>query len=174
MARRLTLFLVLALALFSALAMTPAPAVAGEEEDAAKAESAVRDFEERIEQIATELTSIRRDLEKLTREMVEGETGRIFVFLKGKVSDWSDRSVELRVDEEVVMARPLTAAELDVMSRDLPLEILDIRLPAGEHTISIAGGGEAVPPPVPMKVVRATMASWVAEWESGSVRWREE
>jgi hypothetical protein len=172
MRRFISLWLLLA-AVLAAVAVAR-PARAGEEEDAAKAEGAVRDFEERIEKIAEELTDIRRELESITREMVEGETGRVFIFLRSKVSDWADRSVELVIDDRKVLSRPLTSAELDVLSRDLPLEIFEIRLPEGEHTIQIGGAGETAPAPMPMKVTRATMMSWVAQWESGSVKWKAE
>lgn len=147
---------------------------AAENKDAAKAESAVKDYEERIEQVAKEIEDIRDELEALTREMVEGETGRVLFFLKGKVSDWNDRGLELTLDGKTLFSRPLSPAELDVLGRGLPLELVEIRLPAGSHQVTLAEMGEKKPQSVEITVERAKINAWVAKSEGASLEWSAE
>ncbi len=132
----LTLLMVAAI-----ISISPPETFAGEKEDARKAEESVRNYEERIESLAKEVAQIRADLETLTREMLEGETGRVFVFMKARVSDWKDRGVALVIDGKTVFSRPLTTSELSVLGGDLPLEILDIRLTAGNHEVALGAVG---------------------------------
>lgn len=150
-----------------------APALAADS-DAVMAEGAVRDYEDRIEKVASEIDQVRRELESLTREMVEGETGRTLIFLKGKASDWSDRGVSIMLDGKLVFSRLLSPAELDAVSRGLPLELLEIRLVAGKHKVALSALGEADARNVEMSVKRATLNSWIAEAEGGSVQWSAE
>jgi hypothetical protein len=151
------------------------PVRAAEDEDAAKAEGAVRDYEERIEEVAKEIESIRRELESLTKEMVEGDIGQAIVFLKGKASDWSDRGVSVKVDGKVVFGRPLSSAELDVLARGLPLELVELRLAAGSHKVGLSALGdkrEMTASELPVK--RAVVNSWIADTEGGTVTWAAE
>lgn len=144
------------------------------DQDAAMAESAVRDYEDRVEKVANEIDQVRRELETLTREMVEGETGRTLIFLKGKASDWSDRGVAIMLDGKLVFSRLLSPAELDAVSRGLPLELIELRLVAGKHKVALSAMGEANARNVEMAVKRASLNSWVAEAEGGTVQWTAE
>ena len=110
-----------ALLLASFLAVSAARAA---EDEKSRADKAVRDYEERIDKVATDIEQVRRELETVTREMVEGETGRTLVFLKGKATDWSDRGVQVVLDGKTVFARLLSPSELDAVSRGLPLELV--------------------------------------------------
>lgn len=142
--------------------------------DARKAETAVRDYEGRIEKVAEEIDAIRKELEALTREMVEGETGRVFIFLKGKASDWGDKGISLTLDGREVFGRPLTTAELDVLSRDLPLELLEIRLGAGEHEVALSELGARKVKIEKLNVKRASIVSWTVNTHEGKPQWSEE
>lgn len=144
------------------------------DQDAAMAEGAVRDYEDRVEKVANEIDQVRRELETLTREMVEGETGRTLIFLKGKASDWSDRGVAIMVDGKLVFSRLLSPAELDAVSRGLPLELIELRLVAGKHKVALSAMGEANARNVEMSVKRASLNSWVAEADGGTVQWTAE
>ncbi len=143
----------------------------GAAKDADRAESAVRDYEERIEEVAKEIQAIRRDLEALTREMVEGETGRVFIFLSGKASKWSKKGVSVELDGADVFSRPLTDSELDVLGRDLPLELLEIRLGAGPHTVLLTPIGKKSGEPEELIVKRGEVNSWIAKTEGKTVQW---
>lgn len=142
--------------------------------DSALAESAVRDYEDRIEKVANEIDQIRRELDLLTREMVEGETGRALIFLKGKASDWSDRGVTITLDGKTVLSRLLSPAELDAVSRGLPLELLEVRLLAGKHKVALYPMGEGNPRTVDMQVKRAALTSWIAETDGNNIQWSAE
>lgn len=162
--------LLTALALLLLIGSAPAFAA----DDAAMAEGAVRDYEDRIEKVAVEIDQVRRELETLTREMVEGETGRTLLFLKGKASDWSDRGVLVQVDGKTLFSRLLSPAELDAVSRGLPLELLDVRLVAGKHKVALTYMGDINPRSVELSVKRATQNTWVAEAEGQTVQWSAE
>ena len=164
--------MVLAFLLVTLIGAPAALRAAGD--DAAVAEGAVRDYEDRVEKVANEIDQVRKELDAVTREMVEGETGRTLVFLKGKASDWSDRGISITLDGKLVFSRLLSPAELDAVSRGLPLELLEVRLNAGKHKISLSPMGEANPRSVELSVKRATLNSWIAEAEGGTVQWAVE
>lgn len=163
------LFCLLALALTAVFQ----PVLAAED-DAAQTDKAVRDYEERIEKVAAEIENIKIDLDLLTREMVEGETARTLIFLKGKASDWNDRGVNVVVDGKTVFSRLLSPAELDAVSRGLPLELIDLRLNAGKHKVALSAMGEAKARNVELNVKRAAVNAWTAEVEGGMVQWTAE
>ena len=164
MMKKLTVLLLLA-------CCAAVPGWAKELTDAEKAEKSVHDYEERIERIAGEVETIREELEALAREMVEGETGRVLIFMKGKASDWSDRGIELALDGKPIFSRPLSTSELDVLSRGLALEIFEIRLTSGEHNISLYEMGTEPPEPVPMPVKRAELNSWTVNIRDENTEW---
>lgn len=143
-------------------------------DDSALAESAVRDYEDRIEKVANEIDQIRRELDLLTREMVEGETGRALIFLKGKATDWSDRGVTITLDGKTILSRLLSPAELDAVSRGLPLELVEVRLLAGKHKVALFPMGEGNPRTVEMQVKRAAFTSWIAETDGNNIQWSAE
>ncbi|PLX42713.1 MAG: hypothetical protein C0608_01220 [Deltaproteobacteria bacterium] len=172
MQRFLLIFMAFALA-FMALSVT-SPAFADEKEDAANAERAVKNYEERVEELSKEVASIREELEDLTRQMLEGETGRVFIFMRGRVSDWVDRAIALDIDGETLISRPLTPAELNVLGGDLPLEIIELRLAAGEHSLLFGPRDELMAQPVKMKVERAKRLTWIVTYEDGTARWEVE
>ena len=160
-----------ALLLASFLAVSAARAA---EDEKSRADKAVRDYEERIDKVATDIEQVRRELETVTREMVEGETGRTLVFLKGKATDWSDRGVQVVLDGKTVFARLLSPSELDAVSRGLPLELVETRLTAGKHKISLSSMGDQKAKAIEMVVKRATVNSWIAETDGGSIQWSAE
>lgn len=149
-------------------------ALAGEVEDSAKAESSVKNFEERLEGLSKELAAIRYELESLTKEMLEGETGTVRVFLKGKASDFADRGIFLEIDGKMVVSKPFTPAELNVLSSELPLELCEVRLGAGPHKTLFYPMGTVVPPPSPVNVARGKMNTWIVTFEGGAAQWSEE
>lgn len=142
--------------------------------DGSRADTAVRDYEEQIEKVAAEIDSIRRELETVTREMVEGETGRTIIFIKGKATDWNDRGIQVVLDGKTVFSRFLTPSELDAMSRGLPLELLEIRLQAGKHRVALSAMGQDKPKSMELTVKRAVINSWVAETDGGGIQWAAE
>ncbi len=164
MMKRLTVFILLALC-------AAAPGWAKELTDAEKAEKSVRDYEERIERIAGEVETIREELEALAREMVEGETGRVLIFMKGKASDWSDRGLSLALDGKVIFSRPLSTSELDVLSRGLALELFEVRLTSGEHAVNLYEMGTEAPEPVSMIVKRAAINAWTVNIQDENTEW---
>ncbi|PLX44786.1 MAG: hypothetical protein C0609_04890 [Deltaproteobacteria bacterium] len=171
--RRVLLILTLFAMAFTVLGAASS-AFADEKEDAANAERAVKNYEERVEELSKEVASIREELEDLTRQMLEGETGRVFIFMRGRVSDWVDRAVALDIDGETLVSRPLTPAELNVLGGDLPLELLELRLAAGEHSLLFGPKGELMAQPVKMKVERAKRLTWIVTYEDGTARWEVE
>jgi hypothetical protein len=149
-------------------------AFAGEAEDAAKAETAVKNFEDRLEGLSKELASIRQELEGLTKEMLEGETGVAQVFLKAKAGDLSDKSVSLSIDDKLLFSRPLTPAELNVLSSELPLELGKMRLGAGDHKVLLQLLGSPPEEPSKMPVARGRQNTWIVTIEDGKAGWNAE
>lgn len=149
-------------------------AFAGEAEDAAKAETAVKNFEGRLEGLSKELASIRLELEGLTKEMLEGETGVAQVFLKAKAGDMTDKGVSLSIDDKLLFSRPLTPAELNVLSSELPLELGKMRLGAGDHKVLLQVLGSPPDEPSKMTVARGRQNTWIVTVEDGKAGWNAE
>ncbi len=168
-----TFLIALLLLLGVGFASLPA-ALAGEAEDSAKAEASVKNFEERLEGLSKELSSVRYELENLTKEMLEGETGAVRVYLKGKTSDFADKGVFLEVDGKMLLSRPFTAAELNVLGSDLPLELSELRLGAGEHKALFYPMGSVVPQSSKINVERAKLNTWIVTFEGGAAQWSAE
>ena len=96
------------------------------------------------------------------------------LFLDGPAPAFKEKGVSLSVDGKVVVSRPLSAAEADVLTRGLPLELIELRVPAGEHTVSLAPlGGEPLAP-APLRAERGKVSSWVATAGAAGVEWRAE
>jgi len=134
----------------------------------------VRDYEARLEEISKEIRDIRKEVEALVNEIAEGEYGRVFIFIEGPAPAVRDAGVSLSLDGKPILSRPLTPAELDVLNRGLPLELFSGRLPAGEHLVSLAPLGAALPSPTSMRAERGRISSWVAKTAGPALEWRLE
>jgi hypothetical protein len=139
-----------------------------------RSESAVSDYEARLEEISKEILEIRRELEAIVTEVAGGEMGRVFVFLESAVAEWKIKGVTVAVDGKTVFSRAFTDAELDVLDRGLPLELIELRLPAGEHRVTIARLGDDLPEPEVFAVKRGDLNSWLADVGDAGVTWRAE
>jgi len=135
---------------------------------------AVADYEARLEEIAREVESIRKELESLVAEVVEGEAGRVHVFVDGLPPAWEGAGVALFLDGIPVFSRPLTAAERSVLERGLPLELGAWRLLAGEHRVSLVPLGGEPGEGHPFPVSRGTTTAWVASPAESGMEWRAE
>jgi len=135
---------------------------------------AVSDYEARLEDISREVESIRQELEALVAEVVEGEAGRVHVFVEGLPPAWNGAGVALYLDGVSVFSRPFTTAEQEVLKRGLPLELGAWRLLAGDHRVSLvplggeAGEGQSFPVP------RGSTKAWVATPGETGFAWRVE
>jgi hypothetical protein len=127
-----------------------------------------------LEEISKEIMEIRRELEALVTEVAGGEMGKVFVFLGSPVAEWETKGVKVVVDGKTVFSRPFTEAELDVLQRGLPLELVELRLPAGEHRVALARLGADLPEPEVFAVPRGGLTSWVADVSDAGVTWRAE
>lgn len=137
-------------------------------------ESAVTDYEARLEQISKELLTIRRELETLVAEVVQQDLGRVFIFIKTPLPAWEEAGVAVAVDGKTVFSRTFTPAELDVLKRGLPLELADLRLPAGVHRVSLNVPGEPPSEPESLTVKRGSLTSLVAAGVESGVKWHIE
>jgi len=135
---------------------------------------AVADYETRLEEIAKEVASIREELEALVAEVVEGEAGRVHVFLDKLPTPWNGQGFALYLDGTRVFSRPFTPAEQHVLERGLPLELGAWRLLAGEHRAALVPLGEAPGDGYPFTVSRGTIAAWVASPGEAGMAWRVE
>ena len=135
---------------------------------------AVGDYEARLEEIAKEVASIRQELEGLVAEVVEGEAGRVHVFIDNLPPAWKGEGLALFLDGTLVFSRPLTPAEQSVLERGLPLELGAWRLLAGEHRTALVRLGEEPGPGHPFQVSRGTLAAWVASPSESGMVWRAE
>lgn len=133
---------------------------------------AVRDYEGRLEEISKEVQDIRRELEQLVQEIVEGEMGRLVLFLEGPAPAFRDKGVALSVDGKDVLSRPLSPAEIDVLTRGLPLELAELRVPAGEHPVSLGPLTGQAPPLASVTAERGKVSSWIAKPGAEGVEWR--
>lgn len=134
----------------------------------------VRDYEVRLEEISKEVQDIRRELEGLVQAVVEGETGRLFVFLEGVTPELRERGASLTVDGKTVFSRPFNPSELDVLARGLPLELAELRVSAGEHRVKLGSLGGAEPETDVVRVARGAVSSWVAKPGPKGMEWRVE
>lgn len=134
----------------------------------------VRDYEVRLEEISKEVQDIRREIEKLVQEVVEGETGRLFLFLEGAPPEFREKGATLIVDGKTVFSRPFTPAELDVVAKGLPLELAELRVTAGEHRVVLRPLGGKEDEPEVIKVDRGKVSSWVAKPGPKGLEWRSE
>lgn len=134
----------------------------------------VKDYEGRLEEIAREVQDIRRSLEELVQEVVEGEMGRLALFLDGPAQGFAEKGVSLAVDDQLVVSRPLAPAEIDVLGRGLPLELAELRVTAGEHRVSLGPLGAAPTEPATVTAVRGKVSSWVAKAGPSGLEWRAE
>ncbi|MBE0618486.1 MAG: hypothetical protein IH608_11255 [Proteobacteria bacterium] len=135
---------------------------------------AVADYEARLEEISKEVAAIRRELESLVAEVVEGEAGRAFVFLERPGAGWKQKGAVLTLDGKMVFSRPFTAAELDVLERGLPLELGEWRLPAGDHRVALGILGQEPQEEAVLGVSRGAHTAWVATPTEAGVAWRAE
>lgn len=135
---------------------------------------AVRDYDTRLEEIAREVQEIRRELEGLVQDVVEGETGRVLLFLEGPAQAIRDKGVSLTFDGKTVVSRPLSPAELDVLTRGLPLELAELRVQAGDHRVTLAPLGTPPGEPGTVRAERGKIASWLAKVGEAGVEWRVE
>ncbi len=135
---------------------------------------AVRDYEAQLEQVSKEIREIRRETESLVQELVEGETGRVFLFLEGPAAGIKEVGASVTVDGKAVLSRAFTAAEQDVLGRGLPLQLVDLRLPAGEHKVTLAPLGVAAGKPASLRAERGKVSSWVAKSAGAGLEWRAE
>lgn len=138
------------------------------------APQALSDYEARLEEIAHEVTAIRAELETLVAEVVEGESGRAFVFLERPGAEWKRAGVTLTLNGQRVFSRPFTPAELDVLERGLPLELGEWRLLAGEHQLALGRLGQEAPEAATLTLSRGAIAAWVAVPGEAGVEWRAE
>lgn len=138
------------------------------------APDALSDYEARLEQIAREVSAIRSELEALVAEVVEGESGRAFVFLERPGVEWKRAGVTLALNGQRVFSRPFTPAELDVLERGLPLELGEWRLLAGEHRLALGRLGQEAPEAATLTLSRGATAAWVAVPGETGVEWRAE
>lgn len=134
----------------------------------------VTEYESKLESIATEIQQIRQELEALAEELAEPEVGRVFVFLGSAPARVREQGVTVQVDERIVFSRPFTPAEQDVLSRGLPLELVELRLLPGEHGVSIQPLDGEPTVPATFSVERAVLASWVAQISASGVTWQRE
>jgi len=153
--------------LFLVLIVAPAPG-------AGPAGDAVADYEARLEEIAQEVASIRQELEGLVAEVVEGEAGRVHVFIDKLPLTWNGEGLALFLDGTPVFSRPLTPAEQSVLERGLPLELGAWRLLAGEHRAALVRLGEEPGPGHPFQVSRGSLVAWVASPSESGMVWRAE
>ena len=135
---------------------------------------AVRDYDTRLEEIAREIQDIRREVEGLVQDVVEGETGRVLLFLEGPAQAIRDKGVSLTFDGKTVASRPLSPAELDVLARGLPLELAELRVQAGDHRVTLAPLGSSPGEPATVRAERGKVVSWMAKIEEAGVEWRSE
>jgi hypothetical protein len=133
---------------------------------------AVKEYEGRLEELSKEVQDIRRELEQLVQEVVEGEMGRLILFLEGPAPAFKDKGVELSVDGKPVASRPLSPAEIDVLTRGLPLELAELRVAAGDHQVSLGPLAGEPAPPVQVKAERGKVTSWIAKVGTAGMEWR--
>ncbi len=136
--------------------------------------SAVADYEARLEEISKEVSAIRRELETLVAEVVEGEAGRVLVFLERPGPEWKQKGATLLLDGKRVFSRTFTPAELDVLERGLPLELGEWRLLAGDHRVALGMLGLEPPEGATLAVSRGVNSAWVATPGPDGVAWRVE
>lgn len=134
----------------------------------------VRDYEVRLEELSKEVQDIRREIEKLVQEVVEGETGRLFLFLEGATPEFREKGVSLSIDGKTVFARALTPAEIDVLGKGLPLELAELRVAGGEHRVALVPLGAGSEEAETLKTERGKVASWVARPGPKGLEWRSE
>lgn len=138
------------------------------------APGAVRDYDARLEEIAREVQQIRQELDLLVQDVVEGETGRVLLFLEGPAQDMRDKGVSLSFDGKTVVSRPLSPAELDVLGRGLPLELAELRVTAGDHRVELSPLGGQPGASHTVQAERGKVVSWVAKVGAAGVEWRAE
>ncbi len=134
----------------------------------------VEDYEARLDAIAGELGRIRQDLERLVDEVAWAGMGEVFVFLESAPGAWAGRPLQVRVDGTPVFSRALDGAEREVLSQGLPLELVRLSLPAGEHRVWIGPAGAAPGEGHPLRVEAAARSAWIAAADEQGVRWRVE
>ena len=134
----------------------------------------VEDYEARLDAIAEELGQIRRDLERLVDEVAWAGMGEVFVFLESAPGDWADRPLQVRVDGTPVFSRALDGAEREILSQGLPLELVRLSLPAGEHRVWIGPAGTPPDGGERFRVEAAGRSAWIAAADGQGVRWRAE
>ena len=146
-------------------------AAAGE---AAQGSEAADAYEARLDELSREVLQIRRELETILSGVVAPETGRILVLLENPPARWRVAGVSLAVDGKTVFSRPFTPAEVDVLERGLPLELVDLRLPTGERRVTLSQLGGSSAAPVTLVVPAGGPTSWIAQGDETAVRWRSE
>ena len=134
----------------------------------------VADYEARLEEIAKEVSEIRRELEGLVGELSRGELNRVFVFLESRSPERIKTGVRVEVDGKTVFSRTLTPAETDALGRGLPLELVSLWLPAGSHQVVLSGLGEAGAGSQSFSLRPGGLVSWVAAVGASGVEWRSE
>jgi len=128
---RTNLFGTIALAAI-AIFLAEIPAVSAEEQ-----EKSVVDYEVQLERISKEITEIRKEFEDLITEVAASESSRIFIFIERLPQALLAKEITLVLDEKTIFSRALEPAELDVLEKGLPVQLADLRLPPGEHTVGI-------------------------------------
>jgi len=134
----------------------------------------VTEYEARLEAIADEIRQIRQELEALVEDLAEPEVGRVFVFLATAPAQVRAQGVTVVVDERTVFARPFTPAEQDVLGRGLPLELVDLRLLEGDHSVALFALHGEPTEPARFAVRRGAQAAWIAQLSASGVTWQRD
>jgi len=156
------------------LALAPFLLLAAAVPAAAAPPDAVADYEARLEEISKEVVAIRQELETLVAEVVEGESGRVLVFLERPGPEWKAKGGTLVLDGKRVFSRAFTPAELDVLERGLPLELGEWRLLAGDHRVALGVLGQDLSVESTLSVSRGVNTAWVATPTPDGTAWRAE
>lgn len=138
-------------------------------------EGSVEQYEARLEKISREIAEIRQEFEDLITEVAAGETGRVFIFIEKLPQAFFRKVITLSIDDKKILFRNLAPAELDILEKGLPVQLADLRLPPGKHTVLLDVSG--MEQPKAMQVLELGLGEpswWVAAPSELGVEWRTE
>jgi len=146
------------------------PAVSAEEQ-----EKSVVDYEVQLERISKEITEIRKEFEDLITEVAASESSRVFIFIERLPQAMLAKEITLTLDDKTIFSRALEPAELDVLEKGLPVQLADLRLPAGEHSVAIdVLGMEQTKDSQVFQLDAAKFSYWAAKITETGVEWNVE
>lgn len=163
-----------AILVVTGLFLAGAPAALPAEGAGTPDEGALNRYEDRLETLGQEVLTIQRDLEALLADARREDSSRVLLFLESPPSPYLAAGVSVTVDGMTVFSRPFAPAELDVLDRGLPLELVDLTLPPGRHRVALIERGAASPEPTELSAEPGRLNSWVARGSQGRIRWHVE